>query len=87
VDIDADEHVRKQGMKPGNAATPRPIMTTKEVAEYLQIPLNTVYELIKRAEIPTFKILSDHRFHRGEIDKWAAERRSRVGTFGRQLRK
>ena len=61
-------------MKPRDVVTPNPVMTPKEVAEYLHLHLATLYKLIKRGEIPSFKIGSDHRFMRDEIEKWLAEK-------------
>jgi len=61
-------------MKLRHAAAPSPIMTSKEVAKYLRIHQITLYKLIRRGEIPSFKIGSDYRFSRGEIEKWIAEK-------------
>ena len=49
-------------------------MTLKEVAEYLHIHQSTLYKLIRLGEIPSFKIGSDHRFRRNEIEEWIAEK-------------
>jgi excisionase family DNA binding protein len=56
-------------MKPRHAAAPGPIMTSKEVAEYLRISQTTLYRLIRRGEIPSFKVGVDYRFRRDAIDK------------------
>ena len=37
-------------MKPRDVVTPNPVMTPKEVAEYLHLHLATLYKLIKRAK-------------------------------------
>ncbi|MGO9449585.1 MAG: helix-turn-helix domain-containing protein [Candidatus Binataceae bacterium] len=60
-----------------NEAPPRhaprnAIMTLKEVAEYLRVNPVTVYKLIRQGGIPVFKIGSDYRFERDEIEKWIA---------------
>ena len=47
-----------------------PIMTVKDLATYLKIHETTVYRLLKRGELPSFRVGSDHRFHRDTIDKW-----------------
>jgi excisionase family DNA binding protein len=49
-------------------------MTRKEVADYLSIHQATLYGLIKRNEIPSFRIGSDYRFNRDSIERWIAER-------------
>ena len=62
-------------MNPRHAAALSPVMTLKEVAGYLQhIHQNTLYKLIRLSEIPSFKIGSDHRFRRNEIEEWIAEK-------------
>ena len=48
------------------------ILTPREVADYLRIHLTTLYRLIRNGQIPSFKVGSDHRFHRVAIDKWIA---------------
>lgn len=69
-------------MKPRHAAALSPIMTLKEVAEYLRIHQTTLRKLIRRGEILGFKIGSDYRFRRDEIEKWLAEKqRSAAGAF------
>jgi excisionase family DNA binding protein len=46
------------------------IMTVGEVAESLRIHKTTVYRLLKTSKIPAFKVGSDWRFNREEIDRW-----------------
>jgi len=61
-------------MKRRHTATPSPIMTVPEGAEYLRIHQSTVYRLIRRNQLPCFKIGSDYRFDRDAIEKWVANR-------------
>ncbi len=49
-------------------------MTVGEVAEFLRIGPTLLYKLIRRGEIPSFKVGSDHRFRRDAIEKWIAEK-------------
>jgi excisionase family DNA binding protein len=60
-------------MKPRHAAAPSPIMTTAEVAEYLQVHQRTIYRLIHKGQIPAFKVGSDYRFDSDAIEKWMAD--------------
>jgi excisionase family DNA binding protein len=64
-------------MNPRHAAALRPIMTLKELAEYLHVHQTTLYKMIRLGEIPSFKIGSDHRFRRDEIEEWIAEKQLR----------
>ena len=50
------------------------VMTSSEVAVYLHVHRTTIYRLLKRSELPAFRIGSDWRFKRGEIDQWRMER-------------
>jgi len=59
-------------MKPQHDAASSPIMTTAEVAQYLRISISTVYKLIRRRQIPAFKVASDYRFNKEAIEKWIA---------------
>jgi PTS system nitrogen regulatory IIA component len=52
----------------------RPVMKVKEIAEYLRVNSNTVRRWIRKGEIPAFKVGTDYRFKRDEIDKWIAEK-------------
>jgi excisionase family DNA binding protein len=47
-----------------------PLMTVKDVAEYLQIAEKTVRNRVHRNEIPYVKAGAALRFRRAEIDQW-----------------
>jgi excisionase family DNA binding protein len=64
-------------MKDRHDAIASPIMTTPEVARYLQVHQSTLYKLIRRGQIPVFKIGSDYRFDRDTIKTWMADRTSK----------
>jgi excisionase family DNA binding protein len=57
-------------MKPRHAAAPSRIMTVAELAQYLQVHPTTLYKLVRRHQIPAFKIGADYRFDRDAIEKW-----------------
>lgn len=52
----------------------REIMTIKQVCAYLQVHQSTLYRLCKRKQIPAFKVGSDWRFLKNQIDTWAQAR-------------
>lgn len=52
----------------------REILTTREVAEYLNIHPFTVHKYAREGKIPAFKIGTDWRFHKKYIDKWIKEK-------------
>jgi excisionase family DNA binding protein len=56
------------------------IMTMGDVADYLQCHPSTVYRLLKGGEIPGFRLGSDWRFRRSELDKWIAQRQVSPGA-------
>jgi excisionase family DNA binding protein len=49
------------------------VMTLEEVAEYLRVHPSTIYRLLKKKQLPAFKVGSDWRFNLESIDKWRAE--------------
>jgi excisionase family DNA binding protein len=70
----ADEESRRDGAeRPGSS----PMMTLQEVADYLRVTRSTIHRLLKRNQIPAFRIGRHWRFNTEEIDNWCA---SRVST-------
>ena len=49
-------------------------MTANEVAAFLKLNRATVYRLVKRKGLPSFRVGRDHRFRRAEIDEWIEAR-------------
>jgi len=62
------------------------IMTTKEVAEYLNIHPLTVHKYAREGKIPAFKIGTDWRFHRKYIERWIREKLS-YNAHGKERRR
>jgi excisionase family DNA binding protein len=60
-------------MKPRHAAE-EGVLTLAELADYLHVSRTTIYSLLKRKELPAFKVGRDWRFTFEEIDRWCAER-------------
>ena len=54
----------------GLETEPAKVMTLEEVSRYLHVHRSTVYRLLKRGEIPAFRIGSDWRFNIETIDIW-----------------
>ena len=50
-----------------------PILTLEDVAAYLQVHASTIYRLLKRKQLPGFKLGRDWRFNRESIDRWRAD--------------
>jgi excisionase family DNA binding protein len=46
------------------------VITIGELAEYLRVHRSTLYRLLKKQQIPGFKIGSDWRFNVEVIDQW-----------------
>ncbi len=49
------------------------VLTLEEVASYLRVHPSTIYRLLKKKQLPAFKVGSDWRFNLESIDKWRAE--------------
>jgi len=46
------------------------VLTVNELAEYLRVHRSTIYRLLKKGQLPGFKIGSDWRFNIEAIDQW-----------------
>ena len=51
-------------------------MTVKQVAEYLQMSDDKIYDMAKKGELPAVKIRQQWRFDREEIDQWLKNHRT-----------
>ena len=47
------------------------VMTVGEVANYLRIHQTTLYRMLKKGEIPAFRVGSDWRFNSEVVDRWS----------------
>jgi excisionase family DNA binding protein len=45
-------------------------LTSTEVAEYLRIPLSTVYKLTQDQKLPAFKVGKHWRYKKSSIQAW-----------------
>ncbi len=52
------------------AQAPRIILTVKEAADYLKVHPSTLYRLLKERRVPAFRVGSDWRLIREELDRW-----------------
>ena len=50
------------------------IMKPTEVAEYLRIPLRTLYKLCNEGHVPATRVGKHWRFRKSEIDRWFDKR-------------
>ena len=48
------------------------LMTLQETAEYLRVTRSTIHRLLKRNQIPAFRIGRHWRFNVEEIDNWCS---------------
>lgn len=53
------------------------VMKLDEVARYLRVHRSTVFRLLKRKDLPGFKMGSDWRFNLESIDHWLEEAEAR----------
>jgi len=56
-----------------------PVLTVRDLSNYLRIHPSTVYRLLKTGQLPAFKVGSDWRFNIEEIDRWRVEREKNPG--------
>jgi excisionase family DNA binding protein len=55
-------------------AQPLEIMKIEEAAEYLRIPLSSLYKLAQEGKIPCQKVGKHWRFRKETIDHWLDEK-------------
>jgi excisionase family DNA binding protein len=58
------------------------VMTVKELSEYLRVHPSTIYKLLRRGELPGFRIGTDWRFNAEVIDRWCLERNMKAPEGG-----
>jgi excisionase family DNA binding protein len=58
------------------------ILTVPEVAEYLRVHRSTVYRLIKKRQIPSFRVGHDWRFRLDSIDHWRLTQPGHTASYG-----
>ena len=52
------------------------VITVGELAVYLHVHRSTLYRLLKKGQLPAFKIGSDWRFNVEAIDQWRMQQRT-----------
>ena len=70
--MSGDTHWRKEVAEP-KYNLPR-VMTVRELSAYLRVHPSTIYKLLRRGELPGFRIGTDWRFNAEVIDRWCLER-------------
>jgi len=51
------------------------VLTVAEVAEILRVHSTTIYRLVKRGELPGFKLGGNWRINRASLDLWLSAER------------
>lgn len=46
------------------------LLTTRELMAFLNLSRTRIWELVKREQLPAFKVGGDYRYRRSEIDAW-----------------
>jgi excisionase family DNA binding protein len=75
----ADEKKRRAAAE---SAAPATLMTLQEVADYLRVTRSTIHRMLKRNEIPAFRIGRHWRFNLEEINNWCASHALSKGLKG-----
>jgi len=60
--------------QPKSTTGPR-VLTVHELAEYLRVHQTTVYRLLREGKLPAFRVGSNWRFNREEIERWMIEQK------------
>jgi len=59
-------------------ASPVKVLTVVEIADYLRVHPSTIYRLLRKGNLPAFKVGSDWRFSLDSIDEWRLQQPSPV---------
>ena len=62
--------------QPKSTTGPR-VLTVRELAGYLRVHQSTVYRLLREGKLPAFRIGSNWRFTREEIERWMIDEQKR----------
>ena len=54
------------------------VLTVQDVSNYLRVHPSTIYRMLKKNQLPAFRVGSDWRFTVEAIDKWCASVESGV---------
>lgn len=68
------------GELPTFAGDLRPFFTTRSLAQRLALSERTVRDLIRRGDIPSYKVAGARRIDPQDVDLWLAERRHGKGN-------
>ena len=63
------------------------VLTIGELAEYLRVHRSTLYRLLKRRQLPGFKIGSDWRFNVEAIDEWRMQQSMTLNEISQHVGK
>ena len=63
------------------------LLTTREVMAFLNLSRTRIWELVKREQLPAFKVGGDYRYRRSEIDAWLERFRVNEAPAHPQTRK
>jgi PTS system nitrogen regulatory IIA component len=56
--------------------TDEPLMSVRDLADYLQVDMSTIYIWSQRGQIPAMKVGKMWCYRRAEIEEWLNQRRS-----------
>lgn len=62
------------------------VITISELCEYLRVHRSTLYRLLKKRQLPGFKIGSDWRFNVEAIDRWRMQQAVPLDQVGEKNR-
>ena len=57
-----------------------PILTIKDVADYLKVNERTIYRLAASGELPGFKVGNSWRFKQSELEQYIATQHNRTNV-------
>jgi excisionase family DNA binding protein len=62
--------IKKRTNEPNEA-----LLTLKDVAAMLNVHPQTIYALIKKANLPAIRLVNKYRFQKEDVERWVEERK------------
>lgn len=62
---------RIMGVTNGGKIMHETFLTVQELSTYLKCHYSTIYRMLRRCELPTFRVGRDYRFDLAQIEEWA----------------
>ena len=82
---DLDYSGQNPGTMTASLSDASQLLTVREISNYLKVHKSTVYRLNQAGQLPAFRVGTDWRVMREDIDRWRFDRESKSQTGAARL--